>query len=431
MGIRRRVARNPNRHVILSETKNLPNLVHKKNLGIVSDQRNLKAVHFGAGNIGRGFLGQLYFESGYDTTFVDVVDAVVTALRGRREYPVRIVGDDAQTIHVGRVTAVHASEAETVAKALAEADLASTAVGVSVLPKIAPLIAAGVSARFARSDASPLNVIVCENLIDAGPYLRGEVRRHLPQAMHPALEEKVGFVEASIGRMVPVMTAEQRAEDPLLVCVEPYCELPVDANGFKGPIPFLKHMAPRENFKAYVERKLFVHNAGHATVAYLGYLRGHEYIWQAVEDPHVRREADAAMGETCAGLTSKHGLDPAGLKAHWEDLVGRFRNKALGDQVSRVAKDPVRKLGPNDRLIGAARMCMEQGIEPRHVAFAAAAAIRYDHANDPGALVLQEILRAEGMSGVLIHVCGIETDSHLARLVEEGTARLRKEGWIR
>lgn len=389
-----------------------------------------KAVHFGAGNIGRGFLGQLYFESGYATTFVDVVDSVVAGLRSRGSYPLRIVGDAPTTLMVGNVTAIDGKDLASVAAAVATADLCSTAVGVGVLPRVAPALAAGIARRFESPDAAPLNIIVCENMINAGPYLREEVRQHLPGKFFDVLDRKVGFVEASIGRMVPVMTVAQKAEDPLLVCVEPYCELPVDANGFVGPIPEVAHMEPRQNFGAYVERKLFVHNAGHATTAYLGYLRGHEYIWQAIADEVVRREADAAMAETCAALASKHGLDRAGLDAHWADLVVRFGNKALGDQVARVAKDPLRKLGPGDRLIGAGKLCLKQGIEPAHLAFAAAAAIRYDHLDDPAADTLQTILREQGLHGVFSEVCGIIVGSPLARLIEAGAARLLQEGWI-
>ncbi len=391
----------------------------------------MNAVHFGAGNIGRGFLGQLYFETGYHTTFIDVVEDVVRGLQERHEYPLRIVGDTAQTLTIGNVDAIHASRLEEAAAALAEADIASTAVGVNVLPRIAPTLAAGIARRFAAPNAAPLNIIVCENLIDAGPFLREEVRKHLAPERHADLDAKVGFVEASIGRMVPVMTAEQKAEDPLLVCVEAYCELPVDAKGFRGPPPALQNMKPRDNFKGYVERKLFVHNAGHATTAYLGYLRGHEYVWQAIGDERVRTEADAAMAETCAGLVRKHGFTAAELDAHWEDLKARFANKALGDQVARVAADPIRKLGPNDRLIGSARMCLDQGIEPLHMAFAAAAAIRYDHPADAAAQKVQEIRGTSGLRGVLEQISQVPMDSPLAELVAKGAQRLQTEGWTK
>ncbi|MBM3289993.1 MAG: mannitol-1-phosphate 5-dehydrogenase, partial [Candidatus Hydrogenedentes bacterium] len=311
-----------------------------------------------------------------------------------------------------------------VANALAEADLAATAVGVTVLPKIAHLIAAGIERRFATPGAAPLNIVVCENLLEAGPYLREQVRAHLSPVYHSALDEHVGFVEASIGRMVPVMTEAQKEEDPLLVCVEEYCHLPVDKAGFKGPIPELKNLQPRENFGGYVERKLFVHNAGHAVTAYLGYRRGHEYIWQAIGDPRVRAEVDAALAESCAGLVKKHGMDAEALRAHKDDLLRRFANRLLGDQVERVARDPIRKLGPRDRLIGAASMCLEQGVKPAHLAFAAAAAIRYDHPADPAAQTIQERLAREGLSGVLRDVCGIDPGSELARLIIDGDRRV-------
>lgn len=389
-----------------------------------------KAVQFGAGNIGRGFLGQLYYESGYHTTYVDVAGELIALLNERNAYPLRIVGETTQTLTIGHASALHAGNTEGVARALAEANLASTAVGVNVLPRIAPLIAAGIVARFQDVDAPPLNFIVCENLINAGPFLREEVRKHLDAAFHEALDERVGFVEASVGRMVPVMTDKQRAEDPLLVCVEPYCELPVDANGFKGPVPELKNMQPQENFQAYVERKLFVHNMSHATAAYLGYLRGHDYIWQAVADERVRAETESALEETCQGLALKHGLEEDGLRAHGRDLLQRYSNKALGDQLGRIAKDPLRKLGPNDRLIGAAAMCLEQGVEPAHVAFAAAAAIRYDHPDDPAAQSLRKLREDEGIDGVLREVCGLTPSSRLAQLVLNMHQRLQEEGWV-
>ncbi len=391
----------------------------------------MKAVQFGAGNIGRGFLGQLFFESGYETTFVDVVPEVIDGLNARHAYPLRIVEETSETRIIGGASGVYAQDLDAVARAVAEADFAATAVGVPVLPKVAPAIAAGLARRFENPQAAPLNFIVCENMLDAGPYLRGQVRAALDARFHAVLEEKVGFVEASIGRMVPVMTAAQRAEDPLLVCVEPYCELPVDANGFKGPIPPLNHMKPYANFGAYVERKLFVHNAGHAATAYLGYLRGHEYIWQAIADPQVRAAVDAAIAETRAGLVAKHGLDAKALEDHWADLVHRFQNKALGDQIARVAKDPVRKLGPRDRLVGSAQMCLAQGIAPKGVAFAAAAAICYDHPDDSAAGVVRDLYKTKGVRGVLTEVGQVAEDSPLITLVEQGMQRLLEEGWVR
>jgi mannitol-1-phosphate 5-dehydrogenase len=341
------------------------------------------------------------------------------------------VEEEAQTIEIRDVSAIGGSDIEAAASALAQADLAATAVGVPVLPKVAPSIAAGITKRFQSPDAPPLDIIVCENMIDAGPFLREEVRRLLTKDLHAALDERVGFVEASIGRMVPVMTEAQRAEDPLLVCVEAYCELPVDATAFRGPIPELAHLKAHRDFGAYVERKLFVHNASHAATAYLGYHRGYEYIWQAIGDPIVFVEVRSALAESCAALHSKHGMERAALEAHADDLLRRYRNKGLADQVTRVARDPIRKLGPKDRLIGAMRLCEEQSIAPAALAFATAAAIRYDHSEDPAAQQIQAQLQSEGLTAVLQDICGLEAQSTLVAHVQAAMERLDQEGWLR
>jgi len=388
------------------------------------DNTTKSAVQFGAGNIGRGFLGQLFCESGYRTTFIDVQDDLVSALNARGEYPLRIVDEIPETLTVRNVRAVNARDADAVAGAVAGADIAATAVGVPVMDRIAAALAAGIALRFGRDpEAAPLDIIVCENMIGAGPFMRGKVREHLDPALHAALDSRVGFVEASIGRMVPVMTDAVKAEDPLLIEVEAYCELPVDAAGFRGPIPDIVHLAPHADFAAYVERKLFVHNMGHAAAAYLGYQRGHEYIWQAIADPEVRPVVEAAMDETCRALANKHGMDLQDLHAHAADLRRRFANRALGDQVARVAKDPVRKLGPNDRLVGAMRMCLENGITPVNVARAAAAALLYDAPDDPAATRIQEIARARGPLSVLTNIGELPSDSPILPLVASAMAR--------
>jgi len=385
------------------------------------------AVHFGAGKIGRGFLGQLYHESGYAITFIDVVDAVVAALNARRAYPVRLVEETTEELTITDVAAIDGRDVAAVAEALAGADIASTAVGVRALPHLARPVAEGVLRRFADPDAAPLNLVICENLVGAGALFRGLVAEHLPAAQHGLLDTHVGFVDASIGRMVPDLATEDA--DPLLVCVEPYCELPVNAEAFRGPIPDIAHMKAIGNFDSYVEQKLFVHNMSHAATAYLGHLRGHEYVWQAIGDPVVEAAVAGAAEESCQALVNKHGRDLAELRAHYRDLMRRYRNRALGDPVSRVGGDPLRKLGPNDRLVGALRCCTEQGVDAPHIALAVAAALIYRCEGDPSAVELQRLRSSLGVEGVLREVCGLAADSTEARLVREAVPRLAASPW--
>lgn len=376
----------------------------------------MKAVQFGAGNIGRGFLGQLYFESGYETVFIDVVEPVVRALNEKGQYTVRIVGDENRDVRVCNVSAILSSNADEVREAIVQADVMATSVGVAYLADVARTMAPGIQQRL-QEDKPPLDILLCENKLNASEFMRFEIAKHLPTDLLTLFSERIGFVEASIGRMVPFMTAEMRADDPLLVCVEEFCDLPVDSEGFLGPIPPIKHLLPKKPFAAYVERKLFVHNAGHATAAYLGYLRGHEFVWQAMADPRVRPIVDAAMVESCQGLHSKYGTSLEELFDHAEDLKRRFCNKALGDQIARVGGDPQRKLGHEDRLVGAMEMCLSQGIEPVALALGTAAALRFDAPNDRSAATIQTATKEKGAQEVLQTICGLSPDSPLIELV--------------
>ena len=379
---------------------------------------NGQAVHFGAGNIGRGFIGQLYWESGFRTTFIDVNETVVGLLQSRGSYPIHLVSETTEVIPVDNVTAIHGGDLEAVSDALAVATIASTAVGSQILPRIAPAIARGIEKRFAQADAAPLNIIICENLLRGDEVLREAVRSNLAPEWHETLDGKVGFVEASIGRMVPRMTEAQLAQDPLLVCVEPYCELPLAGDSFKGEMPPIKHAKPYSNFRAYVERKIFVHNMSHAATAYLGYLQGHTYIYEAIQDPKVRPVVEAALEESCLGLSRKHGLDKAALDAFATDLIRRYQNKALADQVARVGGDLKRKLGPNDRLIATANMCLAQDVTPTALVEVIGAALRFDAPDDVTAPEVMALLAASGVAAVLEQVCELPSGTALRELIE-------------
>lgn len=385
-----------------------------------------KAVQFGAGNIGRGFIAQLFRESGYDVVFIDVVEEVVRLLNERGSYNIEIVGPGAETVPITGVRAVNGRDLEAVAREIESADIVCTAVGVNVLKHVAAPIAAGIKLRADADNAAPLNIIICENLINASKILRGYILDAIPAEYADYVGKNVGLVESVVSRMVPFMTEEQRKIDPLTVKVEAYKKLPVDKRGFVGEIPKIVGFMPYDNFGAYVERKLFTHNLGHAAASYLGYRHGFEYVYEAVSEPDIRRLVKAALAETGEALIKKHGFTPEEHEEHIEDLLTRFANVSLGDTIARCAFDPVRKLGPNDRIIGGARLAMEYGIEPENVALAAAAAVLYDHPDDPAAMRIQGMLAEKGLDFVLKEICGLEADSKLAEMIRGKVEMLKQ-----
>ena len=372
----------------------------------------MKAVMYGGGNIGRGFIGTLFSASGYHTTFIDVAPAVVEGLNRDGKYPVRIItGDTHEDIDVVNVSAVNGNDTEAVAKVIAEADVMATAVGVNILKFIIGNLVAGIRLRKATS-GKPLNILICENLMDANKVLEGMLKEHLTEEEIAWFDENVGLVEASIGRMVPVQTEEMKDGHPLRVCVERYGFLPVDGGAFKGEIPAIKNMIPFEPFDFYIKRKLYVHNMGHATCAYLGDILGLEYIYESIDHDDVYLIVKGAMQESARTLSKQYGVSLEDILAHIDDLLMRFTNAALKDTCKRVGGDPKRKLSPADRLIGSATLALKNGIVPSYIVIGAAAALRR-YINEAEGMEQTE----ENAARVLAEVSGLESDSVLAKMI--------------
>ncbi len=386
-----------------------------------------KAVQFGGGNIGRGFTGQLFSESGFEMVFVDVVEELVTLLNERHSYPIRLASDEIVDITINDVRAVNGRDIPAVADEIRTAELMCTAVGVNVLPHVAPAIAAGIKARHDAGVEEEINIIICENMQNMAPFLKSEVKKHLDSSLYDYLDEKIGFVESVVGRMVPIMTEQQKMEDPLLVIVEPYKHLPVARSGIKGVLPEIVGVEQADKFQSYVDRKLYTHNAGHAVAAYLGFLKGYEYIYEAVGDSQIYETLLAALDETGKALIAKHDLDAKAHREHIEDLIHRFSNVALADQVARVGRDPIRKLGPEDRLVGGAKLALSYDVFPVNMCKAIAAGLHFDPPGDPTAKYIHEAIEKDGVMSALCQTTELAPESEIAKKVVEEYETVAKE----
>ncbi|MBE7048525.1 MAG: mannitol dehydrogenase [Ruminococcaceae bacterium] len=336
-----------------------------------------KAVMYGGGNIGRGFIGQLMYQAGYAVSFVDVNKELLEALNTQKQYPVRILkGDSYDEVMVQNVSGIDGNDIDAVSQAIAEADLCATAVGVNVLKFVVKPIKEGIVRRFTQGSKKPLDIIICENLIGADEFLKGMISDLMTDEERSYLD-KVGFVEASIGRMVPIQTDAMKDGNPLRVCVERYDRLPVDKAAFRGELPPIENLVPFTPFSYYIERKLFVHNMGHASTAYLGQYMGCDAIWESIGHPEVELIVLRAMQASALAMSKKYNVPYQDLNNHVENLVYRFSNRQLGDTNARVGGDIKRKLSPNDRMIGAFRLCCEQGVATDYLELAIAASLLF------------------------------------------------------
>ena len=372
----------------------------------------MNAVMYGGGNIGRGFIGALLSQSGYRVTFIDVAEPVVNHLQEKGCYPIRYVFSGGhEDVLVENVTAVNGNDAEAASDVIANCDIMATAVGARILKFIVPNIVAGLRKRWAMGE-KPLNIIVCENLMDANLVVEGMIKEQLTEEEKAMFDKTVGLVEASIGRMVPVQTEEMKDGEPMRVCVERYGFLPTDKAAFKGGIPEIKNMVPFEPFDFYIKRKLYIHNMGHATCAYLGDLLKLEYIYQSIDVADVRILVQNAMIESAVALSKKYGVPMEDIVMHITDLLNRFTNAALLDTCARVGGDPGRKLSPDDRLIGSSTLALAQGITPAYIAVGAAAGL-HRYINEAEGV-------EQGMDAakqVLTEVSKLDADGELAKLI--------------
>ena len=370
------------------------------------------AVQFGAGNIGRGFIGALLSNSGYRVLFVDISDAIIPELQKRGEYIVEIVGETRSEETIAPVDGCYPAD-EALLEAIAEADIVTTAVGPNVLEHIAPRIAAGLERRMMTGKSGGLNIIACENMVNASSRLRELVESLLSEETKSYVKDNAGFPDSAVDRIVPPM---EKSEDILRVRVEEFREWIVDRRGFVGSIPEIEGMQLTDTLTAFVERKLFTLNTGHAIAAYLGSLYGHRTIDQSIQDEQIRQVVRGAMEESGEVLVRRYGFDRDRHREYIEKILRRFENPWLRDDVQRVGRQPLRKLGFDDRLIKPLRGTIEYGLPNRNLLIGIAAALYFRNENDPQAEHLRELLEISDIKEVIPRITSLKDADVLAAI---------------
>jgi mannitol-1-phosphate 5-dehydrogenase len=373
----------------------------------------MTAVHFGAGNIGRGFIGLLLHEAGHEIVFADVDARLIALLDAEPTYRVREAGPGGQETVVTGYSAIDSrAEPQWLVAEIAAADIVTTAVGPNVLRHVAPAIAAGIRVR--ESEREPLAVMACENAIGATDMLRAHIAELLPSE---AIAGRAVFANTAVDRIVP----EQPAAG-LDVLVEPYCEWVIESTPFDGDVPDIPGARFVPDLAPYIERKLFTVNTGHAATAYHGRLAGHPTIATALADPAVRSRVEAVLAETAGMLVARHGLDRAAQEAYARTTLERFVNPALDDRVERVGRQPIRKLGRHERFVGPAAEIAASGGNPAALLDAIGAALRFDAPDDEEAVRLQA-MRRDG-ADIVAEVMGLTPADPLDAPAREVVARV-------
>lgn len=384
------------------------------------------AVIFGAGKISRAFISHLLTLSGYHITFVEKSPGLVAQLRERGRYQVHIMGAPEKSIVIQGFDVLSSDEPEAIAGKLSRASVVFISIGGPNLPQIVPLLVAGVRRAIANARSAPLNVILCENYYQPGAWLQQMVSERLTTHEAEWLRHHVGFVETMVLRSSIEPTPEMKAEDPLSLKAQDMWEMPADKEAFVGPIPPIVGLMPKEKFQASLTRKLFTYNAINAVFAYLGYLKGYDLLSDAANDPELIEVARAVSREAGEALCKRFGFDPEDQRRFAASAIAKYQKREIVDPIERNARDPIRKLSRNDRVVGPACLALEEGIKPVALARTLAAGLHYDQPGDPAAQEIQAMTRELGLDAVLRGVCGIDPEGKLAQMAKEAYGDLKR-----
>ena len=374
-----------------------------------------RALHFGAGNIGRGFIGKIISEAGYEVIFADVNGQVIDQLNIDKEYEVEVVGENSKTDIVKNVSGIMSNDPEKVKEAGLGVSLITTAVGPNVLKIIAGSFADIIKARKENGIKEELNIIACENMVKGTTFLKENIYEKLNESEKEYADKYIGFPDSAVDRIVPPVNAE--GKKPTYVVVEEFYEWIVDRNLIKGDLE-LEGMIKTDNLMAYIERKLFTLNTGHAITAYIGKYKKYKTIDESIKDAGIRNIVRGAMGESGEVLIKRYAFDREAHFKYIDKIIKRFENIYLKDDVERVGRQPLRKLGKNERLIKPLLGTLEYNTPNENLITGIAYALKFD-GSDEESIKLNSMMKEKGLAETLKEV----TDNSVS---EDITARVKE-----
>ena len=387
-----------------------------------------KAIIFGAGKIAKGFIGQLLYLSDFQMTFVDVYKPMVDLLNARKKYHVHVLGDESLDSEVTGFRALTFDQKDQIFNAFQESDIAFVSVGGKNLESVGKSISKifnqfGIPKRC-------INIVACENWKDAGHVLEESIRRELSLKNQRLFDSYIGVTEAVMMRTATQPDDQLAKEHPEDVWVQNFWYLPIDKSRIKGVFPKIHSVELLDNFGNFLIQKMYTNNTSNAVIAYTGYLLGYKLIAEAANSDEISKILDKTYQEINAILEADLHVDPVQQENFSKKARAKYTDWTIVDKVIRHAKDPIRKLGPEDRLVGPCRMGIRHGIYPETIIETIAKALFFDEETDESAIELKKMRLEKGIPYVLENICKLDPREPLYKMVLEKVEKIRKEGLV-
>lgn len=376
------------------------------------DESKPNMIIFGAGMTGRGQIAQLAYESGWNITFVDKDRKLVDTLNSSGSYKVRLLSEHPRDIVISGYRAIELEDNLEVAESIAKSDMVITSVLPNNLPGIAPILAEGLRLRLAYGDKKPINVIAAENMNNGSAMLWTMTSKYLSFQEQQKYGLAYSFPNSMIARVVP------RSSDPLVIIAEDYNEWTADLNSRIGEPPEIKGLEWVNNQEARLKRKLYIHNTGHAVCAYLGSLKGYKFIHESASDNWISSCIRNAIYESGKAVAKEFEFDELEIKDYAENLLKRLPLDVLPDSIERVVREPIRKLGANDRFLGPLMLCEKYNMQRDGICLGIAGLLASEVKDEEGSH-LTAIIREKGPINAITEVSGYVPNYESSRLINE------------
>jgi mannitol-1-phosphate 5-dehydrogenase len=376
----------------------------------------------GAGATGRGHVAQLAVESGYRVTFLDKNQSLCARLRASGSYSVRLVSGHTRTVTIDDFRILHTSESKDVYSAFRDSSLVFTAVCPGNLRDAAAAMRAPIIQWLKAAGPHDFkNVLCCENMNHSSTTFRDFILEDFPGELREKLERQVGFADTMVARVVA------RPSDPLLLLGEEYSEWTADRQAIRGPdLPAIRTLELVEDQTRFLQRKLYIHNTGHATFGYLGFLRGYAYIHEAAQDPRIMEICGKTIEESGWAIEKEYGFSAEVIRAYRAALTEKCVSPELPDEILRVVREPIRKLGRDERFFGPVGLMLAHGRLPEFLLYGVCGALIARIPGDEQSSRIGELIRQRGVS-CLDELTGMTVPSAVRERIESLLPRVREE----
>ena len=386
----------------------------------------------GAGNIGRGVIGGLFYESGYHLYIYDIMADRMKKLKDQGTYLIERVGaNESRRIVVDDFDVLDCSGTSDLIEHLKKIDLAACCVYEGAFRSICESLKDAIVFR-SRHNASPLNVLLCVNSLGAPEYFEEQLAEMLEndEKALSYLKERTGISQVLVGMAAMPSSDELLKKDEFAVTTKMNGHIGIDEDSFIGQLPQVKQTGGVKKGRAQIFRKVYTGNMKHCMLAFLGKAKGYTFIQDTYDDPWIEDCAFGAFYEADAAVQAEYQFDESDHQKWTDFIVNDPKNRNLRDEISRVAANVKLKLSRENRFVGPALLCIRHHMIPFYLARGIAYGFLYRDESDAGSVEITDYVRENGIEKALETYCGLtDEDWILKELVAAQYEEASKLHW--